>query len=245
MGAGREASTADGPGDSVAGAPVDFRSLDQPWRRCVELAWDSWVAGSVPVGAVVVDGDGCVVSEGRSRAFEEAAPPGQLAGSYLAHAEVNAMLSLPRGDHSHLTVYTSLEPCLLCRVAAMYAHVGLVRYAAPDPVWLGIDGVTALNDHVRHNWRALEGPLDGPVAAWCQLLHVLHALRHKPEGRVVKVHRRHSPALLDLAVDIHTSGTLDRLTPNGMPRAMRELWPRLVELTDVRPTDAGARRWTG
>ena len=242
MGAGREASTAEGRPDPSAAA---FEALDPPWRRCIELAWESWVAGSVPVGAVIVDPDDAIVGEGRSRAFEEEGPPGQLAGTYLSHAEVNAMLALPRGDHSHLTVYTSLEPCLLCRVAAMYAHVGLVRYAAPDPVWLGIDGVTALNDHVRHNWRALEGPLTGPIAAWCQLLHVLHAVRRKPEGRVVGVHRRHCPALLGLAFELDRAGTLDRLTPFGLPAAMAGVWTLLVDVADAEPADAIGRSWAG
>jgi hypothetical protein len=29
--------------------------LDAPVRRCLELAWESWCAGSIGVGAVVVD----------------------------------------------------------------------------------------------------------------------------------------------------------------------------------------------
>jgi tRNA(Arg) A34 adenosine deaminase TadA len=70
------------------------------WREAFELAWQAYVAGSPPVGAVVVDGDGTVVARGRSRRAERHAPANQLAGSRLAHAELNALAALPTDQHA-------------------------------------------------------------------------------------------------------------------------------------------------
>ena len=71
----------------------DWRELDEPWRASLELAWEAYLAGTVPVGAAVAGADGRVVARGRNRIFD---PPGTgLAGTRLAHAEVDAVLALP------------------------------------------------------------------------------------------------------------------------------------------------------
>ena len=63
---------------------------DHAWERTLELAWDAFCAGTTPVGAVVIDAAGAIVAEGRGRRYEPAAPPGQLAGSHVAHADAPA-----------------------------------------------------------------------------------------------------------------------------------------------------------
>jgi tRNA(adenine34) deaminase len=76
-----------------------WRDVHAAWRQAFELAWESFVAGSPPVGAVVVAPDGSVVARGRSRRSESMAPHNQLAGSRLAHAEVNALAQLSPDQH--------------------------------------------------------------------------------------------------------------------------------------------------
>ena len=46
--------------------------LDARWRATLELAWEAYLAGTIPVGAVVADADGRVVARGRNRIFEPA-----------------------------------------------------------------------------------------------------------------------------------------------------------------------------
>jgi hypothetical protein len=75
-------------------------SLDAPWREVLLLGWEAYDAGTIPVGAVVVDETGAIVSRGRNRIFDEQ-HEGQLAGSRLADAEVNALIGLPAGRHYH------------------------------------------------------------------------------------------------------------------------------------------------
>src|SRR5919202_6264536 len=99
----------------MAKTPTDpFARVDSPWRSCFLLAWEAFQAGSIPVGAVLVDTNGEIVRFGRNRSNEKAGPVGQVVGSYIAHAEINALPTLPPGDYRDYSLYTSLEPCFLC-----------------------------------------------------------------------------------------------------------------------------------
>src|SRR3954451_884060 len=91
---------------------ASWRGLPDPWRRCFTLAWQSRLAGSVPIGAVLVDGHGTIIAEGRNRFGEQDPPAGQLAGTALGHAELNALAQLPFGSYEHYVLYTSLDPFL-------------------------------------------------------------------------------------------------------------------------------------
>src|SRR4051794_39612912 len=82
-------------------------ALPLPWRICLEQAWASWRSGSAGVGAVIVDEAEDVVGVGRNRMIERPEEPGVLAGTFLAHAEINALAQLPLGDTSRLTLYTT------------------------------------------------------------------------------------------------------------------------------------------
>src|SRR5687767_519310 len=112
-------------------------ALEGPWRECFELAWEAFRAGTIPVGAVVTDGSGEIVARGRNRIFEDSAPPRQIAGSWLAHAELNALAELPalravggRSAFEGHTLYATLEPCALCMGAALMMMVGEVRFSS-------------------------------------------------------------------------------------------------------------------
>ncbi|MEV5877235.1 nucleoside deaminase [Streptomyces sp. NPDC052101] len=98
--------------------------LPTPWQLPFELAWEALRAGSRPVGAVPYDPEGHVVAAGRNRSRETDAPPGQPAGTDLAHAEINALAQLPAGRrHPGHRLHTTLEPCLPCGSALIHAHV--------------------------------------------------------------------------------------------------------------------------
>lgn len=127
---------------------AEWASLAEPWKACFLQAWDAFVAGSVPVGAVVVDPAGVIVCEGRNRRRDATAPAGHLANTTIAHAELNTCAQLPPGDYWDHTMYTTLEPCLLCTAAMIHTHIGTVRYAAADPLWLGLDQLPQVNGHI-------------------------------------------------------------------------------------------------
>ncbi len=121
------------------------------WQACIERGLEALRAGSLPIGAVVVAGDGRIVARGRNRLAEpvEASPhlPGTpyLTGTPLAHAEVNALLEYgyrPPGPRPVL--YTTTEPCPLSMGAARMVGVGHVVYASRDP-WATLVAATAVS----------------------------------------------------------------------------------------------------
>ncbi|MEU1117300.1 MULTISPECIES: nucleoside deaminase [unclassified Streptomyces] len=159
----------------------DDPALPAVWREPFALAWEALRAGSRPVGAVLVDARGHVVARGRNRSQEAAAtaPPGQLAGAAIAHAEVNVLgqLTAARRYEDH-RLFTTLEPCLLCSGALLHAHVGTVFYAAPDPLWQGIERIPSVSGAIAERWTRRVGPVQGPLAVFGALLMDLWSLRH-------------------------------------------------------------------
>ena len=91
--------------------------------RCLQLARDAAGAGCFPAGALVVDGAGRVVAEAR-----------RLPG-LLDHAELMTLISCQdwlASQSYEATLYSSLEPCLMCLGAALHAHPRAIVFAAKD-----------------------------------------------------------------------------------------------------------------
>ena len=161
-----------------------WEAVDNTWRECFELAWEAYAAGAIPVGALVVDAGGAIVSRGRNRIAEREAPARQLAGSWLAHAEVNALAQLaPDRKYRDHTLYSTLEPCILCLGAARLATVGRIRYAAADPDGGAATG-TVDNAMSRRWWPELDGPRDDALARLAALLGAEFFVSRNPDSVV-------------------------------------------------------------
>jgi tRNA(adenine34) deaminase len=96
-------------------------------RRAVRLALEAEAAGNLPVGAVVALG-GRVVAEAGNAVLVPVYHPGR-------HAEIEALRLVPadlwlRGRE--MTVYTTLEPCVMCAGALLLHGVGRVVFGALD-----------------------------------------------------------------------------------------------------------------
>ena len=172
--------------------------MADPWDDVFELMWKAYTAGTIPVGAVVVDETGRVVARGQNRIFDE---PGarELGRSRLAHAEVNALTQLESGRmYPDWTLYTALEPCHLCLAGAIAARVGRVRYAAADPYGGAAGLLLPSADHLAHPIE-VDGPLEGPRGRLPELLHVAHFLWRVPDGGVATFYRERFPELVAAA----------------------------------------------
>ena len=125
-----------------------WEGLAAPWQVCLEEAWMADCAGSVPIGAVVTDAQGNIIGRGRNRIMDQTAstahpsqagprPSGLVFNHDLAHAELNALLSLHYShdtDTHEWTLYTTMEPCPLCLGAFYIAGLRQLYYAARDPM---------------------------------------------------------------------------------------------------------------
>lgn len=97
-------------------------------RRAVRLAHEARQAGNLPIGAVITL-DGRIVAEGKNAIWSPVLAPNR-------HAEIEALETLPpdlRARAGEMTLYTTLEPCLMCLGAILVYHIGRVVFGAYDP----------------------------------------------------------------------------------------------------------------
>ncbi|MBQ9274671.1 MAG: tRNA adenosine(34) deaminase TadA [Succinivibrio sp.] len=108
------------------------------------LAWD---LGEVPVGAVVTDGQGRILGVGCNRVISSHDPS--------AHAEMVALRAAGRLVHNYrlpgLSLYVTLEPCLMCTGLMVHSRIEYLYYGASDPKTGACGGCFALADDPRHN----------------------------------------------------------------------------------------------
>ena len=203
-----------------------WNGLGEPWRVCLSLAWEAYGAGTIPVGAALVDAEGAVVAEGRNRVYEPAAPPRQLANSLLAHAEVNALLALdPERRYEDHVLYTALEPCLLCVGATVTATVGRIRYAGADPYGGGDGALTGSNAHTERVPLRLEGPREDAFGVLASALLPAFFLRRNPDGHVVRAFAERAPATLAVAERLLEAGAPELAARRvALPEALEAIW---------------------
>lgn len=103
-------------------------SHEPAMRAALSLAREAGEAGDVPVGAVLVDPDGVIVTGDRNRREELSDP--------TAHAEILVLSQRAReiadwrlGGH---TLVVTLEPCPMCAGAAVGARLDHLVYGAAD-----------------------------------------------------------------------------------------------------------------
>ena len=176
------------------------------WRRALELAWEAYRAGTIPVGAVITDTDGTVLAAGRNRIHDSVAPPGQIFGSRVAHAEINALVQLPVSrTYFECTLWTTLEPCAQCVAAAWISSIGRVRFAASD-VYAGaarmIERHIEQTDTVRSQPMVVEGPDRGSVALLAELLVVSYFVERWPGHHVTASYSELRTELVSLAAAV-------------------------------------------
>lgn len=97
-------------------------------KEALRLAVEAAKAGEVPVGAVVLDGDGNIIGRGANLRERESDP--------LAHAEVLAMKSAASSrkswNLSDCTLVVTLEPCPMCAGAILQTRLKRVIFGAWD-----------------------------------------------------------------------------------------------------------------
>ena len=97
-------------------------------QKAIDLAAQAEAFGEVPVGAVIVK-DNQIIGEGFNRPIMDNDP--------TAHAEVVALRdAATKTDNyrlSGMTLYVTLEPCMMCVGAMVHARIERLVYGTVDP----------------------------------------------------------------------------------------------------------------
>ena len=98
-------------------------------REALALARTARERGEVPVGAVVVGLDGQVVGRGFNQPIGGVDP--------TAHAEVIALRDAAQTLHNYrlsgVSLYVTVEPCLMCVGAIVHARIKQLVFGAVEP----------------------------------------------------------------------------------------------------------------
>ncbi len=106
------------------------READEFWmKNALRLAKRAARMDEVPVGAVLIDSQGQIVGCGWNLRESLQSP--------LGHAEILALHRASRKKNTwrltNLTLYVTLEPCVMCMGALIQSRVGRIVYGAQDP----------------------------------------------------------------------------------------------------------------
>ncbi len=107
-------------------------SRERDWepymRRALELAHQAQIKGDIPVGALIVNLDGKIISEGHNER--------ELQQDPTAHAEVLALRLAAQVEKSWrltgCTLVVTLEPCVMCAGALSLSRLDRIVFGAHD-----------------------------------------------------------------------------------------------------------------
>jgi tRNA(adenine34) deaminase len=197
-----------------------WEELSEPWRACVAEAWEAYRSGSLPIGAVVTDACGHILSRGRNRIHERSGPPGAIFDHKLAHAELNALLSVEHREHDlrACVLWTTTEPCPLCVGAARMSEVGELRYASRDP-WGGSAAMFETVPYIKRKNVGVMGHQDPRLEAVLVALQVERFLRLQPEilERFLGLYEETMPEATTAGRRLHRSGLLRTMSEERAP----------------------------
>jgi len=107
--------------------------------------------GEVPIGAVLVDVRGAVLSAARNQTITRNDP--------TAHAEILVLRGGGRrlGNYRLLntTLYVTIEPCVMCMGAIVHARISHVIFGAYDCKWGAAGSLYDLSSDTRLNHRVM------------------------------------------------------------------------------------------
>jgi tRNA(adenine34) deaminase len=97
-------------------------------RQAIDLAQEASLRGNLPIGAVIVL-DGVIIARGMNAIWKPEK-------SLTRHAEMESLRGVTPGlweRAGEMTLYSTLEPCVMCAGAILLHGIGQVIYGSADP----------------------------------------------------------------------------------------------------------------
>ena len=139
----------------ITDAPAD--SADERWmREALALAREAESKDEVPVGAILVRG-GVILGRGFNQPIASCDP--------TAHAEIQAVREAAAAIGNYrlegTTLYSTLEPCVMCAGALVHARITRLVFGARDLRFGGVRSKFQLadSDILNHRIEIIEGVL--------------------------------------------------------------------------------------
>ncbi len=131
---------------------------DEKWMRgALKAARGAAEMGEVPIGACLVDEGGQLVSSASNRTITDSDP--------TAHAEILVLRDAARKAANYrltgMTLYTTVEPCVMCAGAIVNARIKRLVFGAHDERYGAVETRFQLcdNDSLNHRIEITSGVL--------------------------------------------------------------------------------------
>jgi tRNA(adenine34) deaminase len=115
--------------DIMVESPLIKPDLSKLMRQALMEAEKGFYKGEVPVGAVLVDEQGCIIAKGHNQTIVQHDP--------TAHAEILVMrkagLLCRNYRLTNTVLVVTIEPCLMCMGAMLNARIAHLVFGAFDP----------------------------------------------------------------------------------------------------------------
>jgi tRNA(Arg) A34 adenosine deaminase TadA len=210
-----------------------WEEISTPWQACLELAWKAYCDDCVPIGAVVTDAKGNILSRGRNRVYprwmwEQRPSP----GAEIAHAELEALQKLDYSglDQHSCILYTTTEPCPMCMGAIYMSGVRTLNFAARDP-FAGSINMLGTTWYLERKSIKVFGP-DQELEMVIVALFVEHELCYHagklPDGIFWEMYGNAFPEWIALGRRLYEQGELIEMRKSGLNA--RCVFEHLVQL---------------
>src|SRR6266581_4569417 len=126
--------------DQFAVEAIDIRMM----RRCIELSRIATTQGEFPFAALICSKDGTVLAEATNRVARDR--------DVTRHAELLAVSEaqkvLGQAGLAECTIYSNLEPCVMCSFPIRESRIGRVVFGIRSPMMGGFSRWNVLGDRV-------------------------------------------------------------------------------------------------
>ncbi|MGB7207747.1 MAG: tRNA adenosine(34) deaminase TadA [Pyrinomonadaceae bacterium] len=124
--------------------------VDEKWMQvAIDSALLAGELNEVPIGACLIDESGELIASGYNRTITDCDP--------TAHAEIlvlrQAAAKIGNYRLSGTTLYTTIEPCVMCAGALVNARIKRLVYGAADERFGAVETIFRLCDHEALNHR--------------------------------------------------------------------------------------------
>ena len=139
--------------------------IDENWMQtALDSARLAGTLDEVPIGACLIDENGELVASAYNRTITDSDP--------TAHAEIlvlrQAAAKIENYRLTGTTVYTTIEPCVMCAGALVNARIKRLVYGAADERFGAVETLFRLCDHESLNHRI--DVTSGVLADECRVL---------------------------------------------------------------------------
>jgi tRNA(adenine34) deaminase len=141
--------------------------FDEKWiREALNSASQAAALGEVPIGACLVDEAGLMIASASNRTITDNDP--------TAHAEIlvlrQAASSLANYRLTGTTLYTTIEPCVMCAGALVNARIKRLVFGAHDERFGAVETLFRVcdNDSLNHRIEITSGVLADECRALMQ-----------------------------------------------------------------------------